>query len=142
MTTVNLVQDFVDPFDPNNYSYSFDFTSNVQTEDEINDIEVVDLTSDTITVTFRSEEWYDYVSTTYSSVGWYQITPISTGLYNSLFASSPFSQSDIYYFTAPIGLTFIAYNQVSDSTLVYDGSWTSGFISMYGLKLLVSTVTK
>lgn len=142
MTTINLIQDFVNPFDPNNYSYSYDFTSNIQTEDEINDIEVVDLSTNTISVTFRSSDYYDYVSSTYESASWYQITPIPLSLFNILFSSTSYSQSDIYYFTAPVGLTFIAYNQPSIDTLVYDGTWTNGFISMYGLKLLVSTVTK
>ena len=140
MTTVSLVQDFVDPFDPNNYTYSFNFSSNIQTEDEITDIEVVDIDSSTITITFRSEDWYDYVSSSYVSNEWYQITPVSNGLYDALFTSTSFSQSDLYYFASPLGITFIAYNQPSEDTLVYDGTWSNGYVSMYGLKLLVSTV--
>lgn len=142
MTTVNLIQDFVDPFDYYNYSYSFNFSSNIQVEDEINDIEVVDLSTNEVTLTFRSEDWYNYVSSSYVSNNWYQITPISNSLFNLLFSGTSYSQSDIYYFTAPIGFTLIAYNQPSEDTLVYNGTFENGFISLYGIKLLLSTVTK
>ncbi len=136
MTTITLVQNIADPFDYNDYTYSFDLTSGIQTEDEINDIEVVDIPNNTITITFRSQEWYDYVSTNYESNNWYSITPISTPLYDLLFTGTGISQSDLFYFTAPIGLTFIARNQSTEETLVFTGSWSTGFISLYTIKLL------
>jgi len=140
MTTVNLVQDFASGEDHPVPTYSFNFSSNVQTEDEITDIEVVDIASSTITITFRSEDWYNYVSSSYVSNEWYKIIPVSNELYGILFSLTSFSQSDIYYFASPLGITFIAYNQPSEDTLVYDGTWSNGYVSMYGLKLLVSTI--
>jgi len=136
MTTINLVQDFADPFNYNDYEYSFQLSSGIQTEDEINDVEVVDINNNTITITFRSEEWFSYVSESYITNNWYSITPVPTGLYDLLFSGTGISQADLYYFTAPIGLTFIAKNQPSEATLVYNGSWESGFVSLYSMKLL------
>jgi hypothetical protein len=132
--TVTLVQDFVDPFNYYGYTYSFNFANGVQTEDEINDIEVVDIINNEITITFRSEDWYNYVSSCYVANNWYVITPLPNSLY-PLLSSTGIAQADLYYFTAPIGLTFIARNQ-AEQVKVFNGTWSDDSASMYTMKLL------
>lgn len=148
MTTVNLVQDFVDPFYDPDYPYSFDFTSNVLTEDESFDIENLVLSTSTFTITYRDESTYNYVAANYVANGWYDIQPVSNDIWNILIDGviPGAVRSDFYFYSDMYTLTIIQYNQLSSSAATWDymGSWTTdpSAFTKSSFKLLITDITK
>lgn len=145
MVTVNLVQGFVENYSDLDYTYSIYFnSSNELLEDELTNLAEYNLTTNTMTLTYRDEDFYNYVSANYIDYGWYNLQPISTELWDALFVGSGFTQSDIYYYQDPNNINFIQYNQPSTGILVWDGSSWVNDTSLYLLstfKLLQSTIT-
>jgi len=144
MTTVNLIQDFVSNYNENDYTYSISLSSGVVTEDELKNTSTFTISTNTIDLTYRDEDWYDYISTNYVAYGWYDIQPVNNDIWDALFTGSGFTQSDIYFYQEPTSMTFIQYNQSSEGILVYDGSsWINdtSLYTLYTFKMMQSTIT-
>lgn len=148
MTTVNLVQGFINPFYDYDYPYSFSYSSDVLNEDESYDIEVLDISTSTFTITYRDESTYDYVFANYVSNGWYDIQPVSDDIWNNLINGiiAGAVRSDFYYYSDMYTLSIIQYNQgaSSSATWDYNGNWSTdpNDITRSSFKLFISTVAK
>lgn len=148
MTTVNLVQDFINPFYDYYYPYSFSYSSNILNEDESYDIEVFDVASSTFTITYRDESTYDYVYANYISNGWYNIQPISDDIWdNFINGIIPGAvRSDFYYYSDMYTLTIIQYNHITSSSATWDynNNWSTNpeDITRSSFKLLITNISR
>lgn len=144
MTTVNLIQDFVENYDENNYTYSISLNSDVLSVDQFKNLETLTLSTNTIDLTFRDQDWYNYIAPNYVEYGWYNIQPVSNDVWDALFSTSGFTRSDIYFYQEPTTMTFIQYNQSSAGLLVYDGEfWVNdpSLYTLYTFKIVQTTIT-
>lgn len=148
MTVVSFI-DSTDPnFDPNNYSESYSYNSEIKTEDVNTHIETYDVTNDTISLDFRFGDYLDFVQTYYVEYDWYNLIVVDDDIWDYILSFSVPSavRSDFYFYRSFYTINIVQFNQVSESYYAWDGndSWTADpeAFTAYAIKLISTTVTK
>jgi hypothetical protein len=146
MTIVNFVTDYVDNFDENDYEYTLSYQSNVKTEDLKWYIDEYDISTDTITITFRDENTAIYILDNWQTLGWFDLKPITNTMWSRLFSPYFPLRTNIYYYQHFFNVVYIQFNQGGPSILTFDGNnlWldSTDLYGIYSLTLFSSDIVK
>lgn len=146
MTIVNFISAYDDKFNEMDYEYNVIYESNVKTEDLKWYIDEYDISTDTITITFREKNMAEYITNNWEKLGWFDLKPITKTMQSRLFSPHFKEISNIYYYQNFFNVVYFQFNQSSPSILTFDGnnSWLPD-VELYGtysLTLYSSDVEK